>query len=56
MHMVNALISPIVGGAMLAAPVSIMSHSIRKIDKKEFKEKLPLIGIASAFVLSAQRI
>ncbi len=56
MHMVDALISPIVGGAMLAASGSIMAYSAGKIEKEAFKSKLPLMGLAGAFVFAAQMI
>jgi len=58
MHMADALISPVVGGTLLAAAVAADGYSIRKIriHTEEKKSFIPLIGVAAAFVFAAQMI
>lgn len=56
MHMSDALISPAVGGAMLAVSAGIIGYSVRAI-RKDFKEsRIPLMGVSGAFVFAAQMI
>lgn len=56
MHMIDGLISPIIGGTMLASTAGIASYSIKKI-KNEFDEKkVPLMGVMGAFVFATQMI
>jgi len=62
MHMADALISPVVGGAMFAVTAGIASYSVKKV-QTEFDEKLelndkkiPLMGVMGAFVFAAQMI
>lgn len=56
MHMADALISPIVGGTMLAASVGAAAYSIKKIQNDLDEKKVPLMGVMGAFVFSAQMI
>lgn len=56
MHMADALISPVVGASMLAITGSVLAHSVRKIQKEDLQDKLPLMSVAGAFVFAAQMI
>lgn len=56
MHMADALISPVVGGAMLAATGGVTAYSIKKIQNELDDKKIPLMGIMGAFVFAAQMI
>ncbi|HOQ05561.1 MAG TPA: energy-coupling factor ABC transporter permease [Anaerohalosphaeraceae bacterium] len=56
MHMADALLSPAVGGTMWAVSAGLLGYSCRKI-RTEFQEsKIPLMGVAGAFVFAAQMI
>lgn len=55
MHMGDVLISPEVGGTMLAAAVGITAVSIKKVKEMDEK-KLPLMGVMAAFVFASQMI
>lgn len=56
MHMADALISPLVGGAMWVATAGVAAYSVKKV-KEEFDEKkIPLMGVMGAFVFAAQMI
>ena len=57
MHMADALVSPAVGGAMLAVSSGAVIYSVKKIKEDEnLEKKVPLMGIMSAFVFAAQMI
>ena len=56
MHMGDALISPVVGGALIAATAGVMTYSVKKIDKESLKAKVAYMGVAGAFVFAAQMI
>lgn len=56
MHMADALISPMVGGAMLLTSGGIASHSIKKIQDEMDERKIPLMGVMGAFIFAAQMI
>jgi len=56
MHMADALISPAVGGTMLAATVGVAAYSIKKIKYDLDEKKIPLMGVMGAFVFAAQMI
>lgn len=54
--MADALLSPSVGGAMSAVPIGILLFCARNI-RKHFQEKrIPLMGMAGAFVFAAQMV
>lgn len=56
MHMADALLSPAVGVSMWAVSGGLIGLSSRKI-RLEFQEtKIPLMGVAGAFVFAAQMI
>jgi len=56
MHMADALISPIVGGAMMAATVGTAAYSIKKIQNDLDDKKIPIMGVMGAFVFASQMI
>lgn len=56
MHMADALISPVVGGAMWAATAGVAAYSIKKIQNDLDEKKIPLMGVTAAFVFAAQMI
>lgn len=56
MHMSDALITPVVGGTMLATSSGVMGYSIRKIQMEVFEKRLPLMAVMGAFLFSAQMI
>ncbi len=56
MHMADALISPAVGGTMLAVTAGIAAYSVKKIQNELDEKKIPLMGVMGAFVFAAQMI
>jgi cobalt/nickel transport system permease protein len=59
MHMADALLSPTVGGLMLAAGVVAIGVSVKKVgadglDSEE--KKIPMMGVMGAFVFAGQMI
>ncbi len=56
MHMADALISPAVGGIMLAASTGTLAYSVNKLKDGLEEKKIPLMGVMGAFVFSAQMI
>ncbi|MDD2533525.1 MAG: energy-coupling factor ABC transporter permease [Eubacteriales bacterium] len=56
MHMADALISPLVGGTMLAATVGIASFSVKKLQNELDDKKVPLMGVMGAFIFATQMI
>lgn len=56
MHMADALLSPVVGGAMWTASAGIMAHSGSKLKNGIDESKIPLMGVMGAFVFAAQMI
>ncbi|SDM90666.1 cobalt/nickel transport system permease protein [Psychrobacillus sp. OK028] len=56
MHMADALLSPVVGGSMLAASVVVAAYSIKKTQNELDEKKIPLMGVIGAFVFAAQMI
>jgi cobalt/nickel transport system permease protein len=55
--MIDALISPAVGGVMAAVSVGVGTLSIAKVRKDELADaKLPLMGVAGALVFAGQMI
>lgn len=55
MHMGDVLLSPAVGGTMIAAAVGTAAVSV-KVVKDMDEKKVPLMGVMSAFVFAAQMI
>jgi cobalt/nickel transport system permease protein len=56
MHMADALISPVVGGAGWAATLGLAGLSARRIKVAADDASVPLMGVGAAFVFSAQMI
>jgi len=56
MHMADALISPVVGGAMWAATAGAAAYSIKKVQDDIDEQKVPLMGVMGAFIFAAQMI
>lgn len=56
MHMADALISPAVGGTMLAVTAGLAVYSAKKIKDDMDETKIPLMGVMGAFVFAAQMI
>ena len=56
MHMADALISPAVGGTMLAVSAGLGAYSAHRIRASGDEKKVPLMGVMGAFVFAAQMI
>jgi cobalt/nickel transport system permease protein len=56
MHMADALISPAVGGVMWGATAVTAAYSGRKVRATLDESKIPLMGVAGAFVFAAQML
>ena len=56
MQMADALISPLVGGTMLAVSTGFVGYSARTLSRNPDDAKVPLMGVMGAFVFSAQMI
>lgn len=58
MHMADALVSPAVGGVMLAASGACIAYCAVKSRKDDLieSEKVPLMGVMSAFIFAGQMI
>jgi len=54
--MADALISPIVGGTMIAVAAGAVAYSVKKIQNEMDEKKIPLMGVMGAFVFAAQMI
>jgi cobalt/nickel transport system permease protein len=56
MHMGDVLISPAVGGAMLAVSGGTLAYSVRRAGREADLRKISLAGVMGAFVFAAQMI
>jgi cobalt/nickel transport system permease protein len=57
MHMADALLSPAVGGTMLAVSAATIGLSVKKIGGDRLDDqKIPLMGVMGAFVFAGQMI
>jgi len=56
MHMADALLSPAVGGVMWAATGATVAYSARRVREDLDESKIPLMGVAGAFVFAAQMV
>ena len=56
MHMADALLSPAVGGAMLTASAGVLAYAVRDVRKNFQENRIPLMGVAGAFVFAAQMV
>ena len=56
MHMADALVSPAVGGAMWAATAVTTVYCAKKIRESDDASRIPLMGVAGAFIFAAQML
>lgn len=56
MHMADALLSPAVGGTMLAVTAGVTAYSARKLKESPDESRIPLMGVLGAFIFAAQMI
>ncbi|MCE5231469.1 energy-coupling factor ABC transporter permease [bacterium] len=56
MHMADALVSPVVGGAMWVAAGCLVAASARRLRRGLDERKAPLMGVLGAFIFAAQMI
>ena len=56
MHMSDALISPLTGGAMWVATAGLISYSAKQLKKEADDRKVPLMGVLGAFIFASQMI
>lgn len=56
MHMADALLSPAVGGAMLAASGVTAAYCARKVREDFDQSKVPLMGVLGAFIFASQML
>jgi cobalt/nickel transport system permease protein len=56
MHMADALISPAVGGTVWAASAGLIAYCSKKVRDEIDDRKIPLMGVAGAFIFAAQMI
>jgi cobalt/nickel transport system permease protein len=56
MHMADALLSPAVGGVMWGATAATTVYCARKVRNDLDESKIPLMGVAGAFVFAAQML
>lgn len=56
MHMADALISPEVGGAMWIATAATAAYCAKKVREENDSSKIPLMGVAGAFIFAAQML
>jgi len=56
MHMADALISPAVGGTVWAASAGLIAYCSKKVRDDVDDIKIPLMGVAGAFIFAAQMI
>jgi cobalt/nickel transport system permease protein len=56
MHMADALLSPAVGGVMLAAGAGAIGYAVKKTADMGDDRKIPVMGVLGAFVFAGQMI
>lgn len=56
MHMADALLSPAVGAAAWAGAAGLLYHSARRLEAWPDERRVPLMGVAAAFVFAAQMV
>lgn len=56
MHMADALLSPVVGGTLIASTAGIAAFCVKKIKSDMDNIKIPLMGVMGAFIFAAQMI
>ncbi len=56
MHMADALLSPVVGGALWTVTAATIARCSSKVRRELDERKVPLMGVLGAFVFAAQMI
>lgn len=56
MHMADALISPPVGGAMLAVAAGAIGYAVKQVKQNYREEAVPLMAVMGAFIFAAQMV
>ncbi len=56
MHMADALLSPAVGGTMIAFSAGLISYSVNTVRKSYSERRIPLMGVLGAFIFASQMI
>ncbi|MCA0386551.1 MAG: energy-coupling factor ABC transporter permease [Firmicutes bacterium] len=56
MHMGDALISPLVGGTMLAATAGLLTKAVKSLDRDAVEHRIAYMGVTGAFVFASQMI
>jgi cobalt/nickel transport system permease protein len=56
MHMADALVSPVIGGAGWAATLGLAAYSARKIRIAPEEPSVPMMGVGASFVFAAQML
>lgn len=56
MHMADALLSPVVGGAFWVVSGALIGYSAKKIAQEGDHSRTPLMGVMGAFIFAAQMI
>lgn len=56
MHMADALITPVVGGVLMAVSAGAIGYSVKKVKEELDDKKVPLMGVMGAFVFAGQMI
>lgn len=56
MHMADALVSPVVGGAMWAVAAGVLGYCARTIRRVMDDRVVPMMGVLGAFIFAAQMI
>lgn len=56
MHMADALLSPVVGGAMWAGTLGTIIYCAKKLKEKMDEKMIPLMGVLGAFIFAGQMI
>lgn len=56
MHMADALVSPMVGGVMLAATAGLAALAVKRTQSGPDQKKIPLMAVLGAFTFAAQMI
>ncbi|HYE68582.1 MAG TPA: energy-coupling factor ABC transporter permease, partial [Anaerovoracaceae bacterium] len=54
--MADALITPVVGGVLMAASAGAIGSSVKKVKEELDDKKVPLMGVMGAFVFAGQMI
>ncbi len=56
MHMADALLSPVVGGAMWAGSLGTIIYCAKKLQERMDEKMIPLMGVLGAFIFAGQMI